>query len=250
MFAVKILYKKDEIKFQKEVDILNRLGGLVDKHLISLLTTFTLNDKHHMIFPYAPYDLSRFWEIKVGPLEGSPASQEGMMWIASQVVGLTHALDLIHNPRSDDLYGRHGDIKPENILWFQCDNDPLGILVLTDFGLASFNRANSRSNIPNVDIAVTPEYRPPECDIKDALISRRYDIWTLGCLLLEMVAWILGGKEEQTRFRVLRTTIDSASGISSSIFFKVNLVNLVNDDTYVFSVKEEVQNVRSIFRPS
>lgn len=110
------MHRKDGDEFTKEVDILTRLGGLVDKHLISLLATFTWNEKFHMIFPYAPYDLATFWEIKMGPLESSPPSWEGMLWIATQIVGLTHALDLIHNPRNSDefhRYGRHGDLKPE-----------------------------------------------------------------------------------------------------------------------------------------
>ena len=196
-----------------------------------------------MIFPYAPYNLSKFWEIKEGPLESSPPSWEGMLWIANQIVGLTHALDLIHNPRKPDeshRYGRHGDLKPENILWFQSTTDPLGILVLTDFGLSSFNKEHSRSNIPNDTIAVTPEYRPPECDLAGGRISRAFDIWTLGCLLLEMVAWVLGGKEEQRRFRVLRTSIHSPIGLSSSIFFDMKENK---NGGYRFTVKKEVEAV-------
>jgi serine/threonine protein kinase len=243
---VKTLRRKDEREFINEVNILTRLGGLVDKHLISLLATFTWDEKYHMIFPYAPYDLSTFWEINMGPLESSPPSQDGMLWIETQIVGLTQALDLIHEPKHSDKvrrYGRHGDLKPENILWFKSTRDPLGILVLTDFGLSSFNNQNSRSNIPNDVIAVTPEYRPPECDLLGGLISRSYDIWTLGCLLLEMVAWILGGKEEQRRFRILRTTMNSTIGTASSIFFEVKK----NDHgSYVFIVKKEVEDVSLI----
>lgn len=41
----------------------------------------------------------------------------------------------------------------------------------------------------------TPTYRAPELDImKDS--TPKYDIWSLGCVLLEFVAWFLCGWHE------------------------------------------------------
>ncbi|KAK4097731.1 hypothetical protein N658DRAFT_488996 [Parathielavia hyrcaniae] len=36
-------------------------------------------------------------------------------------------------------------------------------------------------------------YRPPECDLLKLRISVKYDIWTLGCLLLDFLTWYLLG---------------------------------------------------------
>jgi serine/threonine protein kinase len=100
------------------------------------------------------------------------------------------------NSQEGKLYGRHGDIKPPNVLWFQDENDPngLGILKLTDFGVTEVHSTKSRSNGKRGDeVAYTPSYRPPECDVHGVYVNQAYDIWTLGCLYLEFITWLLGG---------------------------------------------------------
>ncbi|OAL53854.1 hypothetical protein IQ07DRAFT_677272 [Pyrenochaeta sp. DS3sAY3a] len=89
------------------------------------------------------------------------------------------------------LIGRHGDLKPENILWFP---DPqghsIGILKITDFGIARFSKDYSRKgHVPNSKSYCSPEYglnreHSPACDV-----------WALGCVFLEMITWFCGGYE-------------------------------------------------------
>jgi serine/threonine protein kinase len=97
----------------------------------------------------------------------------------------------------NQTFGHHGDIKPENVLWF---GDPdhaktkRGTLKLSDFGLAGFSMRNTMSERPRSMIATSLPYRAPERDIKGiTAIGRSYDMWTLGCLYLEFVTWLLGG---------------------------------------------------------
>ncbi|KAI0127337.1 kinase-like domain-containing protein [Xylariales sp. AK1849] len=71
---------------------------------------------------------------------------------------------------------------------------------LSDFGLARFHSENSRSNIRLSRVICTPTYRPPECDLEDSTISRSFDIWSLGCVLLEFVTWYLGGWEYLNKY--------------------------------------------------
>lgn len=124
--------------------------------------------------------------------------------------------DLTAAPRHQ-IYGRHGDLKPENILWFKPYNHQsrFGVLKISDFGLTRFHRTRSKSHFESV--AVSPTYRPPEYDIAQ-MVSQSYDIWTLGCVLLEFITWYLRGWEGVEGFSKERTTDDNKE-IPEDVFF-------------------------------
>lgn len=107
-------------------------------------------------------------------------------------------------------YGRHGDITPGNILWFGDGSDDQeylsGTLKLADFGQAELNSLLSKTQPKSV--ANTMTYRPPECDLQHKPIRQSYDIWCLGCVLLEFVAWMLGGKKLLHDFSRSRLSLD------------------------------------------
>lgn len=125
---------------------------------------------------------------------------------------------------SEDRYGFHADITPENILFFRTTNprDP-GLLAVSDFGLSSLHRADSRSRIPNNEVAGAPGngYRPPECDIEGGLVTRVYDVWTLGCLFLEMLTWLVGGRALLKEFQEERKTRYVITGGLRKMFYEV-----------------------------
>lgn len=83
--------------------------------------------------------------------------------------------------------GRHGDIKPENILWFQsheCNdgrNIDRGKFVISDFGLTEFHRDETGLVSP-MNIAMSPTYSAPEYEVSET-ISQSFDIWSMGCVL-------------------------------------------------------------------
>lgn len=125
-------------------------------------------------------------------------------------------------------YGRHGDINPGNILWYNDSVDEPGVLKgtlkIADFGQAELNSLKSRTK-PR-DVANTLTYRPPECDTlvpsKKPLIRQTYDMWCLGCVFLEFVAWMLGGDELQERFTTLRESADFFQNhATTDTFFQV-----------------------------
>jgi serine/threonine protein kinase len=246
LFAVKVLYEKDyynEQNFRKEAASLRRFNGLVHEHLVTLLGTFTLSGRYHFIFPYADLALDEYWTTRPNPTWDI----ETIRWVAKQCYGIMAAMNAIHNPEHlltlhpEPGFGRHGDIKPDNILWFNSTKDDRGILVVSDLGLAAFHRETSRSNIPNKGIPGVPGYRPPECDIKGGTISRAYDIWTLGCLFLETLTWLLGGKKALEEFSKKRFTTFLITGGENNIFFSLEKVK--DSDVYVARVKDEVTEV-------
>lgn len=125
-----------------------------------------------------------------------------------------------HRPK---VYGRHGDIHPGNMLWFSPkpnDNQLLGgTLKIADFGQAELNCYMSKTKPCNVAHTVT--YRPPENDVPNALISQVYDIWGLGCVYLEFVAWLLGGAKLVKKLSAQRLAPDlSRNRDSTDTFFQ------------------------------
>ncbi|KAG5780324.1 hypothetical protein H9Q73_006033 [Fusarium xylarioides] len=241
IFAIKKLRLEDRYEYDNEVEGLQRFNGVPHRHIIQLLATFELHDRYHMMFPWASCNLYEFWE-------SDPFSETGnrdldvIRWMSTQTLGLLAALDAIHNPKGVQFYGRHGDIKPENILWFEMDDEPHGLLVLADFGLTKFHRERSRSWTKNINVGYTATYAPPEIDIKGGVMSRSSDIWSFGCVLLEMVCWLLGGWELCEAFSYARLTKEDASGILSiDKFFAI--VKLEDDELRRFTVKPQVLDV-------
>src|SRR5438309_1424105 len=77
----------------------------------------------------------------------------------------------------------HRDIKPENILF------ETGHAVVTDFGIARAITAAGGEKLTGTGIAVgTPAYMSPEQAAASARVDERSDIYSLGCVLHEMLA--------------------------------------------------------------
>lgn len=175
------------------------LGRKKHPHLIELYATYTLNSKYHLIFPCANSNLRERWDYDKNPA----FNEDNVSWSIEQMKGVASGLNLIHNFRITDKdmalepdggvrkpldatlrvyngeqwYGRHGDIKPENILWFKRDEirNDLGVLKIADFGLGRFHGRDTRSNIRPTYAHASPTYEPPECTLHID-VSRAYDI--------------------------------------------------------------------------
>jgi serine/threonine protein kinase len=242
LVAVKELLSPDETEFKKEVDVLKMLESQNPHlNLIQLLATFKQGDKYHLIFPWAQGNLRKYWEENENP----EFDKSTVMWSLEQMAGITNALMNVHTftPKfphdgksgvrltgaaklsveaGEEKYGRHGDIKPENILWFK--DEPLdphgnGVLKLADFGLGRFHGRDSRSGLSPSGIRASPTYEPPECHLH-LPVSRSYDIWSLGCVLLEFVTWLIKGNSEINRFSEFRGTVN-IYGIDDDNFFTI-----------------------------
>ncbi|WQF89421.1 Putative protein kinase [Colletotrichum destructivum] len=117
-------------------------------------------------------------------------------------------------------FGRHGDLKPENILWFPDVKDKRGILKITDFGQAELHSKTSKTYRRSKGFD-TLTYRSPECDTPPQLIRQSSDIWSLGCILLEFMTWMLGGAEYLDDFKRSRLLLDlHVNPIKTDIFWE------------------------------
>ncbi|KAK2699662.1 hypothetical protein QWA68_000917 [Fusarium oxysporum] len=230
----------------KELRMLKRFSGLNHPNIITLLATYTLNNRLHFIFPAAEYDLLMYWKIHPGPLVNpASANREGLLWLSGQIRDLLAALVHIHQGQkihldTEAMFGRHGDIKPANILWFRSRKEKRGVFVVSDFGIADAHKEETRSIIPGADLPVTPRYRAPECDIRDGQISRAYDVWSLGCVLLEMTCWILGANELRERFKEILVS-PYITGVKTDIYFDIHWLG--PGEGYRLWVKEQIVKV-------
>lgn len=184
--------------FRQEVATLKRLSERDHAHLMRLELTYEYQDRFHLLFRWADGNLRDYWQRHPKPND-IPRTHNFTVWITQQWLGLAEALMTIHecppdsgitaDDESDDLApqrtnGRHGDIKPENILWFNGDRSAFeGKLVISDFGLTEFHRDETGLVSP-MNTARSPTYRAPEYDVSET-ISQSYDIWTLGCVMRE-----------------------------------------------------------------
>ncbi|KAL4748706.1 hypothetical protein BDW72DRAFT_179872 [Aspergillus terricola var. indicus] len=195
--AVKRMFRKDDFELEKKVYL--DLGPTRHPHLIELLFTFRKKDKYHLVFPWADGNLKDYWERNPIP----ELTRALLLWSLEQMAGIASGLVRLHeftNPaHGNTRFGRHGDIKAQNILWFRAEN----VLKIADLGLASVRGKDSRSNIPPSTVVDSPTYSPPEIQRRHP-ISRKWDIWSLGCLYLENITYLVLGCPAIATFASLR----------------------------------------------
>ncbi|KPM36546.1 hypothetical protein AK830_g10020 [Neonectria ditissima] len=191
--------------FDHEEENLLKVQNLEHNHLIRIIATCDREPSYYVIFPWADGgNLREFWQD-----EDSHRTPELILWSLRQMLGLADGLKALHTENC-----RHGDLKPENILHFKKSDDPSdesqGNLVIADVGVSKFHReATKLRNLPTNTKATTPTYEAPEAhpDVKDPR-SRVYDTWSMGCIYLEWVVWLLYGMNAVRRFRQARTSDD------------------------------------------
>jgi serine/threonine protein kinase len=224
-----VLKSKDDKAFNQEVTVLRKLSTSkhTHVHLITLLATYKYHAAYHLIFPWADADLFDYWNQSE---EAPPEDGQMGTWMIEQCRGLASGLNSIHRyatfsgtsildaftlpsgpeteeqcraTRTEDvkvnqsirnLFGRHGDLKPQNILWYPDSRTTggHGILKITDFGVTRFNTENMWDTQKTGKLPNSPTYRSPENDL-DGKLTTACDVWALGCVYLEFVTWYFGG---------------------------------------------------------
>ena len=165
--------------FDREKNILDtiRSKNIQNDHLMKHLAICDLVPC--IIFPWADGgDLAQFWK------RDFLKRPDDFLWSLEQMVGLAHALELLH-----EINCRHGDLKPANILYFT--QNGTGILKIADFGIArTHTQKTGFVRGKTITSVSTRAYEAPEATSELAR-SRRYDCWSMGCIMLEFVVWLL-----------------------------------------------------------
>ncbi|KAF3088832.1 hypothetical protein TWF569_008907 [Orbilia oligospora] len=255
-FARKILRAEiAETDFRYERDNLAFVNSLNNPNIIEMFCWYTRKKPGYKkeftyVFPFMEASLHDV-------LSGKPNTPADLknhqttslysspMW--QQMVDVTSGLVAIHNPDPNLLkkqglqpapggwLGYHFDFKPSNIL---VDSD--GKFLITDFGLSVFKRRGTDDTATSTrgeesemlyDPLGTPAYQPPGVQPAPGILPigdvpydiprmrRTYDVWSLACVMTEVVTYILGydgekGAAAVTRFKEMRmadSTRDSSS---------------------------------------
>ncbi|KAF4893755.1 putative serine/threonine-protein kinase [Colletotrichum fructicola] len=172
-------------------------------NLLRPIVAYEVGRDRYLLFPW-PHggSLSDYWDQSAS----RPLGHDQMQWIMGEFRGMFIALAKLH-----DSNCVHGDLKPDNILWFT-EAHGKGELQIADLGLAAFNAlcANIRRNDKVIIRTTTPtrssRYEPPEADgvqsqHGNTSISRSYDIWAMGCVMLELLIWLAYGNEDLKTFQ-------------------------------------------------
>ncbi|OBS18946.1 hypothetical protein FPOA_10670 [Fusarium poae] len=211
--------------FIREMKVLQRIQIIVREspglHLITPIASYKLKKDTGgcILFPWAEGgNLKDFWDRndnKAGVLQQKSRTTglSKMIWTLKQMQGLCKALVELHRPHTaegalksneDDPHFRHGDLKPENILVFQ--EGTTEILRIADLGLGRFHLKSTdgrrKAKEYTKTVTGTTRYMPPEFN-DDNHISRKLDVWSLGCLFIEFIIWAAWGLEGLDQFNKL-----------------------------------------------
>ncbi|OAL45367.1 kinase-like protein [Pyrenochaeta sp. DS3sAY3a] len=239
-YVRKELFMTSTSRFESERRNLELVKRLEDPHLVRLLKSYRHGNAFNFIFQKAKTNLFFYLRFahfgalnsRASPLETSP------LW--RQTLGLARALSNVINyaPPKDGqpgqlLYGYHFDLKPANVLVEDNDN-----LLISDFGQARFQPMGDTSRI--TPVGGTASYAPPEIDTSAERFNRKYDVWSLGCMFLEMCAFIVAGHQGVKELDLARLT--KSKHMTDDRFFH----RMENND---YEVKPEVsQWIKSLLR--
>lgn len=155
-------------RFRREIQV---AAQLVHPNIVPLLSAGEADGLPFYTMPLVEGESLRTRLARAGPLEIDQALE-----LARQIA---HALDYAH--RRGII---HRDVKPGNVLL----HDERHALV-TDFGIArALTQASSSPTLTEVGLALgTPTYMSPEQAAGERELDRRSDIYSLGCVIYEML---------------------------------------------------------------
>lgn len=172
---------------------------------------FTQSSKIYLVFPWANGgSLENFWEQNNDYSCRFQIARDCVPHILRQLEEISLALKRLHDYNGRGASYRHGDLKPENILLFRPENGlntfP-GTWKMSDLGLAKLHEVATGHRYDMQATSMRPfgttSYKPPEAWTRsDKPTSRLFDVWSMGCIILELVTWLLygiNGLEELTR---------------------------------------------------
>ena len=184
------------------------LGSLKHRNIVELHAAYVHDDVYNLMFLPADMDLESFLSQSSRPIG---FEEDRLMFKA--IKGLASGLRHLHffelsgtrmAEASTLLCGTHQDIKPKNILVRGAD------LILADFGLSRLKPVEKGSQTIWKD--ATYEYGAPECRDRSTFVQgqicRASDVWSLSCIVSELMVFMSNGSEGVRRFRDSRLMKD------------------------------------------
>jgi len=204
------------MEVEQEIKTLRKIrDSFSSKHIIRAIAHFELKGQqpvHSILFPWADKgNLRHFWADNSRGIARTNTDPKFVEWVVGQLSGLAEAVAEMHEPQHNI---RHGDIKPDNILCFFDESlagrgsDVPVRLVLTDVGtskdhLKSTESRYRRDEVTKVKVWTTRYAAPELSEVSSnnlSVLSRKFDVWSLGCVYAEFLIWLLYGHDNLQRF--------------------------------------------------
>ncbi|KAH8742438.1 kinase-like domain-containing protein [Diaporthe sp. PMI_573] len=188
--------------FEQEITALRLTRKKNHTSLIRFLSSWEKSDHYYILLPFAEGGTLRDFCANNGPTI-IPRDHE---FIRKSLVQLLQLIDGIRIIHQDNL--RHGDLKPENIFHFTDHPGQLGTFVIADLGISRQHHIETGLRYSKTTTnSSTPVYQAPEVEIdalRDKPLRRRYDVWSVGCILLEYIIWLLWDNDAIRAFNEAR----------------------------------------------
>lgn len=205
-------------EFYREDKCLRLLNRLKHPNIIPLLGSYTYQEEHTFLFPFFSLNLDEFLSRTE-----RPGDFGWNFTFCSALTGLASALSKMHrlhlNEKEHDVdfeaIGYHHDLRPPNVL---VSNDTF---ILADFGLGSLKDIAAQSHTPYK--IISGDYIAPECtdmDENPLTVNRGIDVWAFGCLILEVLTYMLKGSDGVQEFRKKRLTKGRLQQFKDSGFYQ------------------------------
>jgi eukaryotic-like serine/threonine-protein kinase len=153
-------------RFLREIQVVARLQH---PHIVALYDSGEASGRLFYVMPYVKGESMRERLKREGPF--TPSEAERVVREVADALDHAHSEGVVHR-----------DIKPDNII---LDGHHA---MVTDFGIARA-LSESTSTLTQTGVVIgTPAYMSPEQISGDSIIDGRSDIYSLGCVLYEMLA--------------------------------------------------------------
>ncbi|KAF2624584.1 kinase-like protein [Macroventuria anomochaeta] len=193
-YACKSMIRRGTYKMQRDLMLnfereVSGMRKVQHQHCVDLVASCTSMDSVYILSsPVADVDLARFLDLDL---------DSNQLCVLSGAVGcIASALAYLHK-----LGIRHDDLKPNNVLIHGPN------VLLTDFGFCLDASDTGITTTMGPPKHFTRRYSAPEV-FEHAPRSRLSDIWSMGCILFDIVSRLHGYKlQELNRFWLLNGTM-------------------------------------------
>ncbi|KAI3325793.1 hypothetical protein HD806DRAFT_491241 [Xylariaceae sp. AK1471] len=186
--------------YEREITSLQDLQRLKNEHLISPFVAYERDGSLHTLVPWASGgNLSDFWSRRHNLVDGPrPPAPTVVLWALEQMRGLADAISTLHHNQM-----AQGGLSPYSILVVD-DHKSLNLwtLKINGVNVPRFQAAHARGHTATTSRMGALRYAAPELSRVDgAPQSSLIDIWSIGCIYLEFLIWILDGNIGLREFR-------------------------------------------------
>ena len=200
--------KEEWDQLYREVETLQKARHL---NIVPLLASYFLDTTDssdrlirtmYLLFPWAEMDLATWMTCSQVPMPLQDSSRsERQAYIYRSMYALVSGMSYLHR-ENEGFITSHHDLKPSNILVIGQD------FKIADLGRSHLRPADGGSETEGANGLGTYEYQPPEYWQDNGSRTklrhgRAFDIWAMGCILIELATLIVDDwePEQVSRFR-------------------------------------------------